>query len=67
MGFWGIGKPAAWFDRQVVDGLVNGAGTATLALSHKIRGLQSGKVQQYALIFLVAVILLALAAIYRWT
>jgi NADH-quinone oxidoreductase subunit L len=50
-----------------VDGLVNGAGTATLALSHKIRGLQSGKVQQYALIFLVAVILLALAAIYRWT
>jgi NADH-quinone oxidoreductase subunit L len=65
--FNGIGKPAAWFDRQVVDGLVNGAGTATLALSHKIRGLQSGKVQQYALIFLVAVILLALAAIYRWT
>jgi NADH-quinone oxidoreductase subunit L len=62
--FAGIGRPAAWFDRQVVDGLVNLAGNATLGLSQRIRGLQSGKVQQYALIFLLAVLALALAAIY---
>jgi NADH-quinone oxidoreductase subunit L len=64
--FAGIGRPAAWFDRQVVDGLVNRAGNATLELSQRIRGLQSGKVQQYALIFLLAVLILALAALYLW-
>jgi NADH-quinone oxidoreductase subunit L len=64
--FAGIGRPAAWFDRQVVDGLVNRAGNSTLVLSQRIRGLQSGKVQQYALIFLLAVLVMALAALYLW-
>jgi NADH-quinone oxidoreductase subunit L len=59
-----VGKPAAWFDRNIVDGLVNLSGNATLGLSERIRGLQSGKVQVYALIFLVGALLLAIGLIY---
>jgi NADH-quinone oxidoreductase subunit L len=59
-----VGKPAAWFDKNVVDGLVNFSGNSTLSLSEKIKRFQSGKVQQYAIIFLVAVLLLAVLIIY---
>lgn len=61
-----IGRPAAWFDRNVVDGLVNAAGNATQWISEKIKSLQSGKVQQYAIYFLVSVIGLTLLFIYVW-
>ena len=61
-----IGKPAAWFDKNVVDGLVNATGNTTEFISAKIKGLQSGKVQQYALYFLASVIGLAIMFIYVW-
>lgn len=61
-----IGRPAAWFDRNVVDGLVNATGNATQWISEKIKSLQSGKVQQYAIYFLVSVIGLTLLFIYVW-
>ncbi|MEI9957776.1 MAG: hypothetical protein WDM90_16090 [Ferruginibacter sp.] len=54
-----IGRPAAWFDKNVVDGLVNATGNTTQFISEKIKGLQSGKVQQYAIYFLASVIGLA--------
>jgi NADH-quinone oxidoreductase subunit L len=59
-----IGRPAAWFDRNVVDGMINLTGSATQAVSEKIKKLQSGKVQQYALYFLGGVIVLAVLFIY---
>lgn len=59
-----IARPAAWFDRNVIDGLVVYTGDATQALSDKIKGLQSGKVQQYAFWFLFSVLLLALLFMY---
>ena len=59
-----IGKPAAWFDKNIVDGLVNATGTGTQIISEKIKRMQSGKVQQYAIYFLVAVIGLAVLFIY---
>ncbi|MBK9570873.1 MAG: NADH-quinone oxidoreductase subunit L [Chitinophagaceae bacterium] len=59
-----IGRPAAWFDRNVVDGLVNLTGTTTQALSEGIKKIQSGKVQQYAIYFLAGVIILATLFIY---
>jgi NADH-quinone oxidoreductase subunit L len=59
-----VGRPAAWFDRQVVDGLVNLTGNATLSLSERIKAMQSGKVQAYALVFLAGLILLAIGLIY---
>ena len=61
-----IGRPAAWFDKNVVDGLINATGNTTQTISEKIKGIQSGKVQQYAIYFLVAVICLAVLFIYVW-
>ena len=61
-----IGKPAAWFDKNVVNGLINGTGNITLFISEKAKGFQSGKVQQYAIYFLAGVIGLAVLFIYIW-
>ena len=61
-----VGRPAAWIDKNVVDGFVNFTGNTTQGISEKIRGMQSGKVQQYAIYFLVGVIGLALLFIYLW-
>ncbi|HOZ69706.1 MAG TPA: NADH-quinone oxidoreductase subunit L [Chitinophagaceae bacterium] len=59
-----IGRAAAWFDRTIVDGLVNLTGNTTVLVSEGIKKIQSGKVQQYAIIFLGGVILLAVLFIY---
>jgi NADH-quinone oxidoreductase subunit L len=59
-----VGRPAAWFDKNVVDGLVNFSGNTTQLISEKIKKAQSGKVQQYAIYFLAGVIGLALLFIY---
>lgn len=61
-----VGRPAAWFDKNIVDGLVNFTGNSTEAISGSIKKLQSGKVQQYAIYFLVGVIGLAVLFIYVW-
>jgi NADH-quinone oxidoreductase subunit L len=59
-----IGRPAAWFDKNIVDGLMNLTGKATMTMSKDIKEVQSGKVQQYAIYFLVGVIGLAALFIY---
>jgi NADH-quinone oxidoreductase subunit L len=59
-----VGRPAAWFDKIIVDGLVNFSGTATQFVSDKIKRLQSGQLQQYAMYFLIAAILIAAVFIY---
>jgi len=59
-----IGRPAAWFDKHVVDGLINLTGNTTAKISEGIKKIQSGKVQQYAIYFLAGVIGLALLFIY---
>jgi NADH-quinone oxidoreductase subunit L len=61
-----IGRPASWFDKNIVDGLINATGNTTQTISERIKKVQSGKVQQYAIYFLVAVIGLALLFIYVW-
>lgn len=61
-----VGRPAAWFDRNVVDGMVNLTGKATQEISEGIKKMQSGKVQQYAMYFLAGVIVLAALFIYVW-
>jgi NADH-quinone oxidoreductase subunit L len=59
-----VGRTAAWFDRTIVDGLVNLTGNTTLLVSAGIKKFQSGKVQLYAIIFLGAAVLLAVLFIY---
>lgn len=61
-----IGKPAAWFDKNIVNGLVNATGNTSETISRKIKGFQSGKVQQYGMYFLFAAILIAVLFIYWW-
>lgn len=59
-----ISKPIAWFDRHVVDGFFNFLAWGTNALSFRIRGLQSGRVQQYAMVFFIGVLILILILIF---
>lgn len=47
-----ISRPIAWFDRHVIDGFFNSLAWATNTASSKIRGLQSGNIQQYMMVFL---------------
>jgi NADH-quinone oxidoreductase subunit L len=54
-----VGRPAAWFDRTVVNGiLINGTATVTEVTSETIKPMQSGKVQDYAMYFLGGTLLL---------
>jgi NADH-quinone oxidoreductase subunit L len=61
-----IGRPAAWIDRNIVDGLMNLVAAITGAISTLIKGLQSGKVQNYAVYFFAGVVGFALVFIYLW-
>jgi NADH-quinone oxidoreductase subunit L len=61
-----IGRPAAWIDRNIVDGLMNLLASITSAISFLIKGLQSGKVQNYAVYFFAGVVGFALVFIYLW-
>ena len=62
-----IGRPAAWFDRNIVDGSMNLLATITGKISFMIRKLQSGKTQQYAAYFFAGVLSFVLIFIYFWT
>ena len=61
-----VGKSAEWFDKKVVNELVNITGSATQLVSDKIKKLQSGKVQLYSMYVLISLIVLAILFIYIW-
>lgn len=54
-----ICTPIAWFDRHVVDGTMNLMATITQSASYHIRGLQSGRLQSYAVVFLLGAMIVA--------
>jgi len=62
-----VSRPVAWFDRHIVDGTMNQLAYITNVASDRIKGFQSGQLQQYALAFISGVIALALLFIYLWT
>jgi NADH-quinone oxidoreductase subunit L len=62
--FKGIADPVAWFDRHVVDGTMNGISGVTNYVSYRIRGMQSGQLQQYAFVFFAGAIAFVLIFIY---
>ncbi|HMX03387.1 MAG TPA: NADH-quinone oxidoreductase subunit L [Chitinophagales bacterium] len=61
-----IGRPAAWIDRNIVDGTMNFIALMTGEISDSIKGMQSGKVQGYAMYFFAGVIGLTLICLYIW-
>ena len=62
-----ISNPIAKFDKKYVDGTMEGIGNKTVLISEKIKGLQSGKLQDYAMFFVSGVVVIALVFIYLWT
>ena len=48
-----ISKIADWFDRNIIDGLVNGSAWLVSRLGLWLRGMQSGKLQHYFIWMLI--------------
>ena len=61
-----ISEPVAWFDRHIVDGMMNTVALMTQVVSFRIRRFQSGQLQKYGFAFVSGAILLALFIIYLW-
>ena len=53
-----ISAPSAWFDRHIVDGAMNAVGDGTLWIAEKMKVLQTGRVQDYAMFFLGGVVVI---------
>jgi len=58
--FNSISRPLAWFDRHVIDATMDGFASTSQWVSLKIKGFQSGQVQQYAYVFLLGTLLITL-------
>jgi NADH-quinone oxidoreductase subunit L len=61
-----VGRPAAWIDRNIVDGMMNGLASVTASTSNLIKGVQSGRVQNYALYFFSGIAGLVILYVYLW-
>jgi NADH-quinone oxidoreductase subunit L len=59
-----VGTPAAWFDRSIINGMVNTAGVAAETGSESLSELQSGKLQHYAFWFIAGTLALLVMFIY---
>ncbi len=59
-----ISVPIAWFDRHIVDGTMNGIAGMTQYAAFAVKGLQSGKLQQYAFVFISGTVILVLIFVY---
>ncbi len=59
-----VSKPIAWFDRHIVDGFFDFLAWGTHSLSYQIRNLQSGSVQQYALVFFLGILLVVFSVLF---
>jgi NADH-quinone oxidoreductase subunit L len=59
-----IGRPAAWIDRNIIDGFMNSLAAVTAKIAELVRGVQSGKIQNYTLYFFAGVVGLAVIFIY---
>ena len=62
-----VSAPIAKFDRKYVDGTMVGIGNKTVMASKKIKGVQSGRIQDYAFAFVAGAVVFALVFIYLWT
>jgi len=59
-----ISKPIAWFDRHIIDGFMNALASVTNWTSRKIKVVQSGEIQDYALVFFVGALVIAALVIF---
>jgi NADH-quinone oxidoreductase subunit L len=61
-----ISTPVAWFDRHIVDGFMNFLARTVENTSKSIKGMQSGRIQQYGYVFVTGAIALVLIFVYLW-
>jgi NADH-quinone oxidoreductase subunit L len=54
-----VANGAAWFDRMIVDGIVNGIGTVVRRAGGDLARVQTGRVQNYALGIAIGLIVMA--------
>jgi len=59
-----ISAPVAWFDRHIIDGIMNGVAGIIQFSAYTIKGFQSGRIQQYAFVFITGSIALVLIYVY---
>jgi len=59
-----ISKPTAWFDRNIIDGFMNLLGVTTEKLSEKIKFIQTGRMQDYAMYFVSGVVAIVMLVVY---
>jgi NADH-quinone oxidoreductase subunit L len=59
-GLLGLGGAIGWFDRYVIDGIMNGIGYWSLEAGSRLRVIQTGLVRDYAFAVALGVTLLAL-------
>jgi len=59
-----ISKPIAWFDRNVIDGFMNLLGVTVEKVSERIKFIQTGRMQDYAMYFVSGVIAIVMFIIY---
>ena len=57
-------SPIAWFDRHIIDATMDAVARVTNYVALKIKGLQSGQLQQYASVFVSGMLLLIVIFIY---
>jgi len=62
-----MSQPVAWFDRHVIDRTMDLTGHSMEYSSEKIKGLQSGRVQGYAIWFVVGVLVIAAISLYYFS
>ncbi len=62
--FKSLAAPAAWIDRNVVDGMMNLISTVTENFSDGVKTVQSGKVSNYVLWFFAGAVVLSLMIVY---
>jgi NADH-quinone oxidoreductase subunit L len=59
VGLHGFAGVLAWFDRYVIDGMVNASGYLTLQSGRSLRAIQTGRVNHYVYVVVAAITLLA--------
>lgn len=59
-----VSAPLAWFDRHAIDGALDALARGAQGLSFVIRKFQSGNVQEYALVFLLGVLVITALAVF---
>ena len=58
-----ISRPIAWFDRHVIDGFINLLGNVTNFTASKIKGAQTGVMQDYSWAYIAGALVIVVATI----